>query len=372
MAPNNHKNQHQRIVILDQMRGIALLGIFLANVPGLASVNTEDLSLFNEALSDFIAIVLTDSARPLFAFMFGMSLILMYNRSRTKDINPYPMLLRRLFLLALVGVVHGYVIWAGDILLMYAIVGFVLLLFLNRPAKGLITAAFLFWLGYTLGMDMLSHYTSYEFSLKDGLKSLLAGSGESPTGTEYFIIEFSSMVEHLGFFLFGMYAYRKDLFSFIGKLRKPMWLLAVLFFAVGIAGKTSLNRTELSHPLESFYPFVVTIGMILFIILLGTSRGSISKVLSPFTSIGKMAFTNYLMQSLVFVSLFRFSGRSVFLEMGIWIEPTYAFALSIGVILFVAQMTFSHIWLKKFYYGPFEWLWRMGTYGKIVSIKRKD
>src|SRR5690625_4071320 len=124
MTLNNHNGQHQRIVILDQMRGVALLGIFLVNVPGLASVNTEDLSMINEALSGFLEIVLSDSARPLFAFMFGMSLMLSYNRFKTKDVNPYLLLLRRLFLLALVGAIHGYAIWAGDILLMYAIAGF--------------------------------------------------------------------------------------------------------------------------------------------------------------------------------------------------------------------------------------------------------
>jgi len=371
MTLNNHNGQHQRIVILDQMRGVALLGIFLVNVPGLASVNTEDLSMINEALSGFLEIVLSDSARPLFAFMFGMSLMLSYNRFKTKDVNPYLLLLRRLFLLALVGAIHGYAIWAGDILLMYAIAGFVLLLFLNRSATWLVTAAFLFWLAYTVGTDVISHYSSYGLSLKEGLKSLLPGLSETPTGTEYLIIEFSSMVEHLGFFLFGMYVYRKDLFSFIRKHRKPMWLLSVLFLAAGIAGKTSLYGNELFHPLEGFYPFIVTIGMIMLIILIGTSQMSISKVLFPFTSIGKMAFTNYLMQSLVFVSLFRFSGRSIFVEIGIWTEPTYVFALSIGVILFVAQMIFSHLWLKHFYYGPFEWLWRMGTYGRIVSMKRK-
>jgi len=372
MTSMKQKNQHQRIAILDQMQGVALLGIFLANVPGLSSVDTENLSPVNEVLRSLEEIILTDSTRPLFAFMFGLSLMLLYNRLKTKQINPYPVLFRRLFLLALVGAVHGFAIWSGDILLMYGMAGFFLLLFMNWSAAGLIITAFFFWIGYTIGADVISYFSSYHLSLEDGLKGLLPDSKEPPTGTEYLIIEFSSMVAHISFFLFGMYTYRKGLLTIIEKRRKTMGLLTVLFLVIGLAGKASLYDRIALHPLESFYPFLVTIGMILFIVLLGSSKTSMSKLLVPFTSVGKMAFTNYIMQSLVFVSLFQSSGRTIFINLGIWQEPSYAFALGIGIILFTAQMIFSHLWLKVFYYGPFEWLWRIGTYGKMVSIKRKE
>ncbi|MFD1067852.1 DUF418 domain-containing protein [Oceanobacillus locisalsi] len=365
-------NQHQRIAILDQMRGVALFGIFLANVPGLSSVDTENLSPFNEILRSLEEIILTDSTRPLFAFMLGLSLMLLYNRLKTKEINPYPVLFRRLFLLAFVGAVHGFAIWSGDILLMYGMAGFVLLLFMNWSTTGLAITAFLFWIGYAVGTDFISYFSSYNLSLEDGLKGLLPDSKEPPTGTEYLIIEFSSMAAHIGFFLFGMYAYRRGLFAIIEKRRKAMSLLAVLFLVIGLAGKASLYDSVALHPLENFYPFMVTIGMILSIVLLGTSKTNISKLLVPFTSVGKMAFTNYLLQSLVFVLLFQFSGRTIFINLGIWEEPSYAFALVIGVIVFAAQMLFSHLWLKVFSYGPFEWLWRIGTYGEMVSIKRKE
>lgn len=344
MAPINGKDQYQRIAILDQMRGLALLAIFLANVPGLAQVNTDGQSSINQAVYDFLSIVLDDSARPLFAFMFGMSLLLIYTKLQNKDVNPYPTLLRRLLLLAFAGAIHGYAVWAGDILLMYAMAGFVLLLFMNLSAKWLITAALLFWLGYTVGIDVINHYSPYEFSLNGFLKHLLLGSGEPPTGAEYLINEFTSMVRHLGFFLFGMYAYRKGLFSFMRGKRTFKWLLTFVFIAVGLVGKTTLYYNNFYSPLGGFYPFVLTIGMILFIILLGTSRTMISKALLPFSAIGKMAFTHYLLQSLVFVSVFYVSGRSIFPGIGIWTEPTYLFALSIGVILFMAQMIFSHFW----------------------------
>ncbi|EZH65312.1 hypothetical protein DH09_16895 [Bacillaceae bacterium JMAK1] len=371
MTKSNDINQHQRIAILDQMRGVALLAIFLANIPGLAEINKEHPSALNEGLNDVLSIILTDSARPLFAFMFGMSLMLIYNRLKEKDMNPYPILLRRFFLLAIVGVVHGYAIWAGDILLMYAMAGFVLLLFTNLSARGLMIAAVLFWLGYTVGTEVVSYFLYGGLSLEDGLKSVLVGSAEPFKGTEYLIIEFSSMVEHLGFFLFGMFAFRKSMFTFISKRRKQMWGFTFLSLVIGLTGKTVLYYNESIQVLNGFFPFVVTIGMILLIVLWGTSDTAVSKALIPFNSIGKMAFTNYLLQSLVFVCLFRESGRTIFEDVGIWTEPSYIFALSIGILLFVSQMLFSYLWLKQFRYGPFEWLWRMGTYWSFVSIKKK-
>ncbi|AXF56801.1 DUF418 domain-containing protein [Salicibibacter kimchii] len=375
MGSVKNEDQGNRIEILDQLRGLALLAIFLVNISGLASIETENQSSINESLDALMSILLEDSARPLFAFMFGISLILIYERLSKKNLNPFPTLFRRLLLLFIIGALHGYYIWAGDILLMYAMAGYVLLFFIKFPAKWLLTMALFSWVGYTIGMDLLNYYFPHSLSLDEWLKDLLLGPGESPTGSEYLINEFSSMVEHLSFFLFGMYTYRKDLLSQAVARRKRMWLLSLVFLTVGVSGKTALYYEVdalVITPLESFYPFVVTVGILMGIILLGTSRTTtLSNALLPFSTVGKMAFTNYLLQSLVFVSLFMHSGRTIFERVGIWMEPSYIFALFIGIILFVVQMIFSHLWLKTFYYGPFEWFWRMGTYGKKVPLRRK-
>ncbi|MBB6449793.1 uncharacterized protein HNR44_001771 [Geomicrobium halophilum] len=375
MRSVKNEGQGNRIKILDQLRGLALLAIFLVNISGLASIEKENQSSINESIDTLMSILLEDSARPLFAFMFGISIILIYERLSKKNLNPFPTLFRRLLLLFIVGALHGYYIWAGDILLMYAMAGYVLLFFIKFSEKWLLTMALFFWLGYTIGVDFLNFFFPHSFSLDEWLKDLLLGPGESPTGSEYLINEFSSMVEHLGFFLFGMYTYRKGLLSQAIARRKRMWLLSLIFLTVGVSGKTALYYevdTLVFTPLENFYPFVVTVGILMSIILLGTSRTTtLSNALLPFTAVGKMAFTNYLLQSLVFVSLFMHSGRTIFERVGIWMEPSYVFALFIGIILFVVQMIFSHLWLKTFYYGPFEWFWRMGTYGKKVPLRRK-
>ncbi|QDI91445.1 DUF418 domain-containing protein [Salicibibacter halophilus] len=364
MTSAKKEDQASRIEILDQMRGIALLVIFLVNIPGLAEVMTMERPSINESLRDLVDIIFADTARPLFAFMFGISLILIYNRLKEKNINPYPTLFRRMLILFFIGAVHGFFIWTGDILLMYASAGFVLLFFLKLSRKSLLVTALLFWLGFTIGTDFFS------YDLDNWLKGLL-GSGENPKGWDYLMIEFTDMINHMGFFLFGMYAYRIGIFSLVPEQRKITGLLTFIFLSVGLAGKTGLHYELDSfflNNLDGFYAFMTTMGIVLAIILWGTSRAK--AVLLPFAAIGKMTFTNYLLQSLVFVSLFTLSGRTIFDGTGFWTEPSYVFALVTGILFFMIQMVYSHFWLKKYRYGPFEWLWRTGTYMKVVPIKK--
>jgi uncharacterized protein len=84
-----------------------------------------------------------------------------------------------------------------------------------------------------------------------------------------------------------------------------------------------------------------------------------------------LTFTHYLLQSVIFVSLFRESGRTFFNGMGVWDPPGYVFALFIGLLVFAAQLLASPLWLKYFYYGPLEWVWRIGTHMKWVPMIRK-
>jgi uncharacterized protein len=368
MKTANDSRRGKRIDILDELRGFALLGIFLINIPYLADVVTDA----QPSLKIFLTILIEDSARPLFAAMFGISMVLIYDRMREKNQNPYPLLLRRLLILGMVGVIHGNMVWSGDILFKFALAGFVLLLFMRLPPRWLLVIGMSFWLLYTVGLDLFNYYSEYGLEVSVFLKEVFSIIDDVP-GYEYFFIEAAAMSLHLGFFLVGMYLYRVNILSFTASHRNKLWVASAVLFTIGAAGKTALFY-EIDNPavngLETFYPFILTLGVLFGVLLWGTSQYSVSSLLLPFKPIGRMTFTNYLMQSLVFVTLFT-TGRSLFAEIGIWDEPSYLFALSIGMLLFALQMVFSWLWMKKFYYGPFEWLWRIGTHGKIVPIQRK-
>lgn len=370
MTLPDHNNQ--RIDILDQIRGAALFAIFLVNIPGLASVADAGPFTINSFIEAVLAIGLEDSARPLFAFMFGISLVLIYDRLRAKDIKPYPVLIRRLGLLFFIGGLHGFFVWAGDILLLYASAGFVLLLCLRLPDRWLLGLGFFFWLGYSTGIDLLNHYTVLHLPPDSWMKETVDGDAY-PTGTEYLLIEFSSMINHLGYFLFGMYAYRSGIFSKQWTRRKQKALIGFGLLLVGIIGKAGIYfevDSALFLHLDDFYSFLVSIGIAAGLFLLGTGRRK--AVLFPFAAVGKLTFTHYLMQSLIMVSLFQDSGRTIFENLGIWSSPSYVSALFIGLLLFAIQMAASPLWLKFFYYGPFEWLWRIGTYVKWVPLIRRQ
>lgn len=358
----------ERIEILDQLRGFALLGIFLMNIPSLAGVPAD----MQPALRILLDILMRDSARPLFAVMFGISVGLIYVSAQKKERDPYFLLLRRFLFLGMIGVLHGTAIWAGDILLMFAMGGIVLLLFLKMKDSWLLFFGLLFWLGYTVGIDFLNNYTAYSFQLTDAVISIPA-AGDVLAEFELFLSEFSSMANHLGFLLLGMFFYRKEGIAFIKEHRNSMWAAAIGLFAVGVAGKAAVFTLEdqlFLQSLDNFFPFVLTMGVMIGVILWGTSAYSISKLLSSFTAVGRMTFTNYLMQSLVFVAIFRGSGSDLVEGVGIWTAPGYYFALSAGLLLFLVQMIVSRFWLQKFYYGPFEWLWRVVTHGKMVAMKK--
>ncbi len=368
MKTANDLRQGKRIDILDELRGFALLGIFLINIPYLADVMSDS----QPGLKILLTILIEDSARPLFAVMFGISMVLIYDRMREKNQNPYPLLLRRLLILGMVGVIHGNIIWSGDILFKFALAGFILLLFMRLPPRWLLVSGISFWLIYTVGLDLFNYYSDYVFEVSVFLKETFSTIAGFP-GYEYFFIETAAMSLHLGFFLTGIYLFRVGILNFTVTNRKKMWLVSVVLFTIGAAGKTALFY-EVDNPavngMETFYPFILTLGVLFGVLLWGTSQNHASSLLLPFKPIGRMTFTNYLMQSLVFVTLFT-TGRSIFAGFGIWNEPSYFFALGIGMILFALQMVFSWLWMKKFYYGPFEWLWRVGTHGKIVPLQRK-
>ncbi|PTL38260.1 DUF418 domain-containing protein [Alkalicoccus saliphilus] len=368
MKTANDLRQGKRIEVLDELRGFTLLGIFLINIPYLADVMSDS----QPALKIFLTILVEDSARPLFAVMFGISMVLIYDRTLEKNQNPYPLLLRRLLILGFAGAVHGTMIWSGDILFKFAMAGFILLLFMRLPSLWLFISGLAFWLIYTVGMDIFNHYSPYVLDISVFLKDSLPAAANFP-GYEYVLIEAEAMSLHLGFFLLGMYFYRVNILALTASHRNKLWVASAVLFTIGTAGKTALFY-EINSPavngLETFYPFILTLSVLFGVLLWGTTQNSASSLLLPFKPIGRMTFTNYLIQSLVFVTLFT-TGRSIFVEIGIWNEPSYFFALSIGMLLFALQMVFSWLWMKKFYFGPFEWLWRIGTHGKIVPIQRK-
>ncbi|OWA37251.1 hypothetical protein B9G55_04070 [Saccharibacillus sp. O16] len=373
-----------RIHVLDQLRGVALLAIFLCNLPRLSGANLEGDAAGN-FLWETIEVLFGNSSRPLFSFMFGISMMLIFDAAVRRGRRPYPMLLRRMLMLLLFGALHLFAIWDGDILFMYALDGFMLLLFLWMPKPLLLLSACVLFLfsSYELlaAMPPVMAEWIQKASPASWLYSLLTLIPDTSSlfnNMTFFTVfsEFGLAIEHLTFFLFGMYAYRSGLFVRLPRRPKLSASLGVILLLVGWAGKYMFEHGASNLWLVTLHPlacFAVTIGAVLLIVGLAGREGSRSaRLLEPFRAVGRMAFTNYLMQSLVFVTLFKGSGESIFASFGI-IDPLPMTAVVlIGFGLFILQMIVSHYWMRRFLYGPFEWLWRAGTNLEWPPFKRRE
>lgn len=379
----SNTSSSNRILILDQMRGIALFAIFLCNLISFTEAHIGDKGTFSYFLYQLIHSFFGDSSRPLFSFMFGVSMLLIYDAAVKKGVRPYILLLRRMLILLVFGAIHLFGIWAGDILFMYALDGLMLLLFVRiKPVWLLVIGTLLFVIMSSVMSEYGSSLFSYAWYMPDYW--IMQGVGLLPQPdlvytNEYIfsiLTEWGLAIQHLPFFLFGMVAYRKQIFTRIPLYPRRFWIIGSILLLVGLLGKISSNfeimqaGSSIFYIGSSFFNFAVTVGAIFIIILLGSRQGWIATKLSYFAPVGRMAFSNYLMQSLVFVSIFTASGKTIFASLG-WIGSiNYTYVVLIAIVFFIIQMIVSHYWLKLFNYGPFEWLWRIGTNLQIPPFRK--
>jgi len=374
-----------RIHVLDQLRGVALLAIFLCNLMHLTGASLDEGDQAGNFLWKAIDVLFGNSSRPLFSFMFGISMMLIFDAAVRRTRRPYPMLLRRMTVLLLFGALHVFAIWDGDILFMYALDGFMLLLFLWMPKPLLLFSACVLFLfsSYELQAGMPPTIVSWMQTISpasllySGISSL--PSQEMLLSNPYFSTAFSELVlatEHLSFFLFGMYAYRSGLFVRLPRRPKLSASLGLGLLLLGWVGKSVYDGGSENIWLTTLHPiacFAVTIGAVLLIVGLAGREGSrAARLLEPFRGVGRMAFTNYLLQSIVFVTVFKNSGEGFFASLGVLGSLSMSAVVPIGIGFFVVQMIVSHYWLRRFLYGPFEWLWRAGTNLEWPPFKKRE
>lgn len=375
----------ERIDVLDQLRGIALFAIFMCNLSSLTGISPAEEDTIGNFLTKAIDVVFRNSARPLFSFMFGISMLLIFDAAVRKGRRPYSVLLRRMGMLLLFGSLHLFAVWSGDILFMYALDGLMLILFLWMPKPLLLISGMLLFMisSYDLLAAMNTEMSNWLLAFFPS-SWLYSGIMRLPDPDAFYsnpylstsVSELTLAIEHLSFFLFGMYAYRKGLFMRLPKHSLLSSILGVLLLLIGWFGKYVYNGGSDNVWVTTLYPvasFAVTIGAVLLVIGLAGSAGSIgSRLLEPFRAVGRMAFTNYLLQSLVFVALFTRTGEGLFGHIGVIDSLPMTFVVMIGLLFFALQMVLSRYWLRNFLYGPFEWLWRVGTNLELPPFRKRE
>jgi uncharacterized protein len=390
-----------RIEVIDVLRGFTLLGIILvhfteqyyAGQPPKIHENFGAHNLADMIVQGIIGIFISGKFFMIFSFLFGMSFFIQLDKS---DGSP-KFLFRfawRLVVLFLIGFIH-HLHYRGDILTIYAVLGFGLLLCYKLPDKFLLVLALMLVLNLpsiitrTTELIWPSVATSsffnpdqkplevYYETLKSGsyLEIVKANFHEFKTKFD-FQIESGRIYITLGLFLLGLYAGRKKVFGnipFFKKLiRYGLWtLLGCVIFAGAMALIIFLAKIEMTMPLQfllggSVYDVFNAALAAIYVGLIVTQfqKEKGKKRLMNFYEVGRMGLTTYLMQAIIGTLLFFSYGFNLLGEYGasVW-------AL-VSLFVFFLQIVFSKWWLSRFQFGPVEWLWRSLTYLKVQPLRK--
>jgi uncharacterized protein len=378
-------NPSERIDAIDALRGLALFGVLAINVvmefrvsifeqflPLPATTSTLDRAVLN-----FLMAAIELKAFALFSLLFGVGLAIQFER-----LAPNPrraiLLLRRLGVLLMFGLIHLFLIWNGDILTEYSLAGFIVLPLLWGPRWLLAAGAALFlalYLAQPLLPPAVPWPTTAWFWTHVAEARQVYGSGGFLEILAFQIREVPAMLplhvwifpRTIALFLFGMLVWRTDV------IRRPA-AHGGLLFAVALTGVFAGSALTLAEPrmlwlgrgwfsLERLAGVLLATGYAAAAFAaLNTGIGS--RLLGWAAPLGRMAFTNYLTQSVIFSWIFFGYGFGLFGRVGV------VAALAIGIGVYVAQVVLSAWWLRYYRFGPVEWLWRSLMYGVPQRLRR--
>jgi uncharacterized protein len=403
----------ERIEILDVVRGFALFGVLVANMAGFKSfgisLGPNGGSLWtgplDHAVTQMIALAVSMKFVTIFSFLFGVGFALQVLRADARGAPFFPLYARRLLVLLLIGLIHGFLIWSGDILALYAVVGFLPLLFLACRPKTLLACA---------GILFLLSFAKWEFILWRQLETKNLRHESAVTGTiaeppeqdrihaetaqhaygrgtitevmsqrardalSNYSVSFNPLVASnpalrvAGLFLFGLYVGRRGIFRDLRANRPLFRKVWTWGFGLGLLGHLGLHF--LYHPalppwLSLLRPLATAVGVpalslcyVSTLVLLFVNPVW-KPFLSPLAAVGRMALSNYLLQSVVCTTVFYSYGLGLYGNVG----P--AGGLTLSLLIFGAQVPLSVWWLRRFRFGPMEWIWRSLTYGKAQPMR---
>lgn len=359
-------NPEDRSITLDILRGFCLLGILLTNITNFVSLEffAPDFYLTDAGfrVDNLTNIFVTSSFRPSLSLLFGLGFALQLRRN-PKAVGRFS---RRLFVLLAFGLVHGYLIWNGDILTEYALVGFLLIPFAKRSSVTVVVWALAVYLSmpFTIAIhDALNLNLNYEAIANTFMNGsfLEIFRTNALVYTERLIISIMYLPQTISCFLLGLWIGR------IGVLENPKthrgFLIGSLI-VMSLCAWWGYNNVRDNFFLDNLFASPTLGFAYISLLALLVSFPFFKNIFSFFSYIGRMALTTYITDSIVLSILFYNYGFGLYgqLHSGEWIW--------IALALFTVQIFFSAWWLSKFRYGPLEWLWRSLTYGKFQPMQR--
>ncbi|QEV21786.1 DUF418 domain-containing protein [Streptomyces alboniger] len=376
-----------RLAHVDALRGFALLGILVVNIGYLASAyhgtGLEDpgfTSPLDNAVRWFVTVFFEAKFFLLFSFLFGYSFTLQLSSAERHGARFASRFLRRLAGLFVLGALHAVLLFPGDILTTYAVLGLILLAARHlRPRTAVYTAAALFVLtavAYAVlalsahaaggsGVDPATAAGAERATeaLRGGPASVVAAHLEQLPDVLILLVLFQAPAA-LAAFLLGLAAGRRQALGDIARHRGTLGSLQWAGFTLGLFGGVVYAHASLEHPGSPYQILAMGIDVVTAPLLaaayaatvLRLARGRYAdRLIALLAPAGRMTLTNYLAQSLVCALLFTGYGLALVGDV-----PPLA-VLAIALVLFTAQAAASRWWLRRHHYGPLEWLLRAWT-----------
>lgn len=396
----------QRYLILDVLRGFALLGICLANFPEFSLysfLNDEAAAAMSTASADsvykYLLYVFVDGKfYTIFSLLFGVGFSIILSNVTARGGNGTRVFYRRMFFLLLIGLAHLLLLWSGDILMLYAVAGMALPFFVGAKDRTIVIWAVAFLLlpvvvdfvGAVVSFGIADQLVDWQWMLCDRVgiteSNFAYWLRDAATYSEmsdflkmgavermWEFVESSRYFKVMGLFLIGYLIGRHRCYARLDELLPRLKKLCVIGLAVGLPlsavyGWSAVNGRPLGAGIHSLLYFVsvyvTAMGYIAAICLIysRTREGVVWRMLSyP----GRMALTCYIGQSVAGVFIFYGIGRGLGATMGL----VYVGLVALGV--YMAEVAVCRVWLVAFRFGPLEWLWRCLTYGRLFAIKKK-
>lgn len=405
-------SREKRVFILDLLRGFALLGILMVNMPvfnspftvlvGEARMWTDPA---NQTAHWIINFFFHGKFYTLFSILFGIGFWFFMRKAEEAGGSVIGIFRRRLLILFLIGALHVLFLWYGDILVIYAFFGFIMTWLRNKSNRTVIVWAIVFLLLPVIFTSLMVGAVNLAMSVPEAAagmqeamaeqESLFAALTKTAISTyqsgsfseivsvrlrEYSymwggIITFYPLI--LSMFLLGIIAGRKGVFNSLEKNRgffiKLLWIS--LPFAIGgnyLLAEYGQSASQIIPDTDlllmiaglSFGGPALTfiyISLTVFCIL----NGYFSWIAGKIAGAGRMALTNYLMQSVICTTIFYSYG------LGLYARVDYLQGIALTLAIYIIQVAWSHYWLKYYRFGPFEWLWRSLTYLRLQPMKRR-
>ncbi|MCO6359287.1 DUF418 domain-containing protein [Roseivirga pacifica] len=396
----------KRVATIDILRGVAVLGMLAMTIQSFAmpmsaylNPSTYERLSGNDLYVWLVSHVFADQKfLGIFSLLFGASIIMLSQKAQKEHLRSTDLQYKRFVYLGLLGLIHAYLVWYGDVLFMYAVCGLLMFIFRNKRTAVQLRAGIIFLaigsaisllLGYSVALWEPGEYEVRRAQIWDQPAQVMADEIEgyhsnwerqiltrAPQAfrlqTSEFLLRYFWKIS--GMILIGMALYKRRVFK--GKHSKKYYLKMIIYgMGIGlplVAGGVFIDflfnwdyriSYFFTSQLNYWGSVLMSLGYVGIIVLFckASTRSFLAKRLAD---VGRMSLSNYLLQSILCGFIFYGHGFNLFGDLDRSAQAVFVLAI------WVVNIVFSSIWLKYFQFGPFEWVWRSLTYGKVQPLAK--